>query len=202
MPTSLGPEPQNGLTLWFTGLPCAGKSTLAAQIGQELLARGHQIEVLDADALRHTLCKGLGFSRADREENVLRIGRLCGMLGKYGIISIAAVIAPYRQIREQLRASIPGFVEIYVKAPLGVCVQRDVKGLYAKALKGEITQFTGIDDPYEEPQMPDIVVETATSDVATCCQTIIAWLEQKRLIVSADVSVNGSERFSRASSMI
>jgi adenylyl-sulfate kinase len=171
-----------GFTLWFTGLPCAGKTTLAAEVGLELRRRGCRVEVLDADALRTTVCKGLGFDRKDRDENVARIGWICSMLSRHGVVSIAAVVSPYADAREQLRKTIPGFVEIYVKTPLSVCIKRDVKGMYAKAMAGKLSHFTGIDDPYEEPLHPEIVIETEKSSVSDCVQSIIEWLERADLL--------------------
>jgi adenylyl-sulfate kinase len=171
-----------GFTLWFTGLPCAGKTTLSAELGLELRRRGCRVEILDADALRTTVCSGLGFDRKDRDENVARIGWICSMLSRHDVVSIAAVVSPYRDAREQLRKTIPGFVEIYVKTPLSVCIERDVKGMYAKALAGELAHFTGIDDPYEEPLHPEIAIETHQASVSECVQSIIEWLQQADLL--------------------
>lgn len=171
-----------GFTLWFTGLPCAGKTTLAAEVGLELKRRGCRVEVLDADALRTTVCRGLGFDRKDRDENVARIGWICSMLSRHGVVSVAAVVSPYAVAREQLRKTIPGFVEIYVKTPLSVCIERDVKGMYAKAMAGQLSHFTGIDDPYEEPLHPDIVIETERSSVSACVQSVVEWLERADLL--------------------
>lgn len=179
-PSSAGSA--GGFTLWFTGLPCAGKTTLSAEVGLELKRRGCRVEVLDADALRATVCRGLGFDRKDRDENVARIGWICSMLSRHGVVSIAAVVSPYADAREQLRRTIPGFVEIYVKTPLSVCIERDVKGMYAKAMAGKLSHFTGIDDPYEEPLHPEIVVETEKSTVSECVESIIEWLEQADLL--------------------
>jgi adenylyl-sulfate kinase len=179
-PSSAGSA--GGFTLWFTGLPCAGKTTLSAEVGLELKRRGCRVEVLDADALRATVCRGLGFDRKDRDENVARIGWICSMLSRHGVVSIAAVVSPYADAREQLRRTIPGFVEIYVKTPLSVCIERDVKGMYAMAMAGKLSHFTGIDDPYEEPLHPEIVVETEKSTVSECVESIIEWLEQADLL--------------------
>jgi adenylyl-sulfate kinase len=179
-PSSTGSA--GGFTLWFTGLPCAGKTTLAAEVGLELKQRGCRVEVLDADALRTTVCRGLGFDRKDRDENVARIGWICSMLSRHGVVSVAAVVSPYADAREQLRKTIPGFVEIYVKTPLSLCIERDVKGMYAKAMAGKLSHFTGIDDPYEEPMHPDIVIETERSSVSECVRSIIEWLEQADLL--------------------
>ena len=118
--------------------------------------------------VRTTLCKGLGFSKVDRDENISRLGWVCNLLNSHGVVAIAAVVSPYREARNQLRRTIPRFIEIYVKAPLSVCMDRDVKGLYAKAIAGELSHFTGVDDPYEEPMAPDIIVETHDTNVAQC----------------------------------
>jgi adenylylsulfate kinase len=134
-------------------------------MGEELAGRGHRVEVLDADVLRAGICRGLGFSKQDRDENVARIGWVCEVLNRHGVIAIAAVVSPYREVRARLRSSLPRFVEIYVHAPLAVCMDRDVKGLYARAARGEIAHFTGLDDPYEEPLAPEITVETARMSV-------------------------------------
>jgi adenylylsulfate kinase len=174
--------PHASFTLWLSGLPCAGKSTLSREIGHQLQRRRYRVEVLDADDLRLTLCKGLGFTRADRDENVARIGWICGTLNRHGVAAIAAVISPYRNARAGLRSSIPRFVEVFVKAPLSVCIERDVKGMYARALKGEIRHFTGIDDPYEDPPNPDIVVETDKYSIIECSNSVINWLTFKGLI--------------------
>jgi adenylylsulfate kinase len=152
------------------------------EVGQELRSRGYRVEVLDADVLRTTVCRGLGFGRADRDENVARMGWICSMLSKHGVVSIAAAVSPYREARERLRTTIPGFVEIYVKTPLSVCVERDVKGMYAKAMAGKLPHFTGIDDPYEEPLDPAIVVETEKSCVLECVLSILEQLEQANLL--------------------
>ena len=166
-----------GFTLWFTGLPCAGKSTLASEIGVELRKRGHSLEILDGDVVRTTLCKGLGFSKEDRDENISRLGWACNLLNRHGIVAVTAVVSPYREARNRVRKGIPRFIEIYVKAPLSVCMDRDVKGLYAKAMAGELSHFTGVNDPYEEPMAPDIIVETHNNSVAQCVSSIIDHLE-------------------------
>ncbi|MGA1984281.1 MAG: adenylyl-sulfate kinase [Acidobacteriaceae bacterium] len=177
IPNTLIPALAEGATLWLTGLPCSGKTTLAVRIGVELERRGHRVEVLDADVLRATVCRGLGFSKQDRDENVARIGWICEALNRHGVVAIAAVVSPYRAARARLRSSLPRFVEIYVSAPLDVCMERDVKGLYARARRGEIAHFTGIDDPYEEPLAPEIVVETARMSVDESALHILDTLE-------------------------
>jgi adenylylsulfate kinase len=149
-----------GFTLWFTGLSGAGKSTLANMAAEELRRRGHRVEVLDGDEVRKNLSKGLGFSKEDRDTNIRRIGYVCGLLSRNGVIAISAAISPYREIRDEVRREHERFVEVYVKCTLDALVERDVKGLYKKAIAGEIKNFTGVSDPYEEPLSPELVVET------------------------------------------
>jgi adenylyl-sulfate kinase len=149
-----------GCTVWFTGLSGAGKSTLANLIEKELRARGLRVEVLDGDVIRTHLSKGLGFSKADRDTNIRRIGWVCEVLSRNGVVAIAAAISPYREIRDEVRGKIGRFVEVHVSAPIEVLAERDVKGLYKKALAGEIKNFTGIDDPYEPPLNPEVVCYT------------------------------------------
>ena len=167
-----------GFTLWFTGLPSAGKSTLAQLVAAELRARGRAVEVLDGDVVRTHLCKGLGFSKEDRDENIRRIGFVCGLLSRHGVAAIAAAISPYRAIRDEIRASIGNFVEIYVKASVETCAQRDVKGLYKKALAGEIKNFTGVNDPYEPPLSPELTVETEKESPQQSAARIVRKLEE------------------------
>src|SRR5215469_10729739 len=133
-----------GFTLWFTGLPCSGKTTLAELVAKELEQRGRGVEILDGDVVRTKLTKGLGFSKEDRDENIRRIGFVCELLSKHGAIAISAAISPYRAVRDEVRSKIANFIEVYVAAPVEMCIQRDVKGMYKKALAGEITHFTGI----------------------------------------------------------
>jgi adenylylsulfate kinase len=153
-----------GCTVWFTGLSGAGKSTLANLIENELRSRGLRVEVLDGDVIRTHLSKGLGFSKADRDTNIRRIGWVCEVLSRNGIVAIAAAISPYREIRDEVRGKIGRFVEVYVTAPIGVLAERDVKGLYKKALAGEIKNFTGVDDPYEPPLNPEVICHTDGSE--------------------------------------
>ncbi len=172
-------ESHQGFTLWFTGLSGAGKSTLAKRLEEELTARGYRVEVVDGDEFRTRLSKGLGFSKEDRLENLSRISYVCKLLSKHGVIAIAAAISPYREAREKARAENPHFIEIYVKCSLEELIRRDVKGLYAKALKGEIKQFTGISDPYEEPENPEIVVESDKETPEESVRKILTYLEEK-----------------------
>lgn len=152
---------ERGFTIWFTGLSCSGKSTLSSILETELRKRGRtKIEILDGDVVRTNLSKGLGFSKEDRDINIKRIGFVCKLLTRNGVVAISAAISPYREVRDYNRKEIGDFVEVYCKCPLEVCVQRDVKGLYKKALAGEIKNYTGVDDPYEEPLNPEVILET------------------------------------------
>ncbi len=171
-------RPKKGFTVWFTGLPSAGKSTLAELLAQELRERGNGVEVLDGDVVRQHLCKGLGFSKEDRDENIRRIGFVCGLLTRHGAAAIAAAISPYRAIRDEVRASIRNFIEVYVKTSVETCIQRDVKGLYKKALAGEIKGFTGVDDPYEPPLRPELIIETETESPQESVARILRKLEE------------------------
>jgi adenylyl-sulfate kinase len=153
-----------GFTLWFTGLSGSGKSTIAHLLETELRNRGHKVEVLDGDVVRTHLSKGLGFSKEDRDTNILRIGWVCEVLSRNDVVAIGAAISPYRAIRDQVRANIGRFVEVYVEAPLEVLADRDVKGLYRKAMAGEIKGFTGVDDPYEEPLNPEVICHSDGSE--------------------------------------
>jgi len=150
------PEATTGFTIWFTGLSGSGKSTVTAILERELRARGHRVEVLDGDVVRTHLTRGLGFTREDRDENIRRVGWVCELLSRNDVIAIAAVISPYRAVRDEVRARIGRFVEVYMEAPLDVLVARDPKGLYRRALAGEIENFTGVSDPYEQPVDPDV----------------------------------------------
>ena len=160
---------RRGVTVWLTGLPSAGKSTIARALEKRLLDEGVPVEVLDGDVVRTHLTKGLGFSREDRDENVRRIGFVANLLSRNGVVVLASVISPYRSVRDELRAAHEGrFFEVHVATPVEVCSERDVKGLYAKQRAGEISGLTGVDDPYEAPLSPVAVVQTAERDLASC----------------------------------
>ena len=163
----------HGFTLWFTGLSGAGKSTLAAAVSAELRDRGIPVEVLDGDEVRQNLSKGLGFSREDRDTNIRRIGYVAKLLTRNGVAVITAAISPYRAIRDEVREDIGAFVEVYAKASLDECIRRDTKGLYRRALAGEIPQFTGVSDPYEEPLSPELVIDTEREEVAESATRVI-----------------------------
>ncbi len=167
-----------GFTIWFTGLSSAGKSTLSIIIEQRLKARDLRVEVLDGDIVRTHLSKGLGFSREDRNTNIQRIAFVCNLLTRNGVIAIAAAISPYREARAWARQEIGDFVEVYIKCPIEVCRQRDVKGLYRLADEGKLKGFTGIDDPYEEPEQPELVIETDKETIEESMARIFAKLEE------------------------
>ncbi len=167
-----------GCTLWFTGLSGAGKSTLAQLVEQHLKNHGVKVEVLDGDVVRTHLSKGLGFSREDRDTNIKRIAFVCSLLTRNGVICISAAISPYREARTWAREEIGNFVEVYVKCPIDVCQERDVKGLYKLVAEGKMKNFTGIDDPYEEPLHPELVVETDKETVEESVARIFAKLEE------------------------
>jgi adenylylsulfate kinase len=176
---------QKGYTLWFTGLSGAGKTTLARLVENELRSRGHRLEVLDGDIIRTNLSKGLGFSKEDRDTNIRRIGFVCNLLTRNDVVAIVAAISPYREVREEVRNQIGSFVEVFVKCPIEVLAERDVKGLYKKALAGEIKNFTGVDDPYEEPLSAEIVIQTDTETPDESARRILAKLEEMGLIEKA-----------------
>jgi adenylyl-sulfate kinase len=171
-----------GFTIWFTGLSGAGKSTLSNIIEGELRARGRKVEVLDGDVVRTNLSKGLGFSKEDRDTNIRRIGWVCEVLTRNDVVAISAAISPYREIRDELREKIGRFVEVFVDVPLETAIERDVKGLYKKALAGEIKQFTGVSDPYEPPLDPELVIHSAEETPQQSAAKIIAKLEELKYL--------------------
>lgn len=176
---------EQGFTLWFTGLSGAGKSTLANLVSLELRERGHLVEILDGDEVRTHLSKGLGFSKEDRDTNIRRIGYVCRLLSRNGVVAISAAISPYREIRHEVRRAHDRFFEVYVKCALEELVRRDVKGLYEKALRGEIAHFTGVSDPYEEPLDPELVIESDREAAEESLAKLIATLEHRGYIVGA-----------------
>jgi adenylylsulfate kinase len=174
-----------GFTLWLTGLPGSGKSTLASLAADELRRRGYRVEILDGDEVRTHLSKDLGFSKADRDANIRRIGYVCKLLSRNGVIAITAAISPYREIRDEVRREHRRFVEVYVKCSLEKLVERDLKGLYAKALSGEIPFFTGVSDPYEEPLNPELVIQSDCEEVQTSVRRLLGKLEELGYISGA-----------------
>ena len=172
-----------GFTLWFTGLSGAGKTTIAEIVEHELRIRTRKIEVLDGDIVRTNLSKGLGFSREDRDTNVLRIGFVADLLTRNGVGVIVSAISPFKEVRDQVRQNVgEDFIEIFVDAPLEVCAERDVKGLYKKAFAGEIKEFTGVSDPYEIPENPDFVCDTENESPEESAQNLLTYLEERGLI--------------------
>ena len=168
-----------GFVLWFTGLPSAGKSTLAGTVAECMRARGDRpVEVLDGDELRQHLSRELGFSKADRDTHIRRVAFVASLLARNGVAVVAAFVSPYRAARDEARAQIERFVEVYVRCPLEELIRRDVKGLYAKALRGEIENFTGVSDPYEEPLNAELIVDTNLEPAEASAQRVVATLEK------------------------
>jgi adenylylsulfate kinase len=178
---------QKGVTLWFTGLSASGKSTIAALVEKQLLDRGHLAYRLDGDNIRHGLNKNLGFSAEDRAENIRRIGEVARLFTDAGLIVLVSFISPYKKDRDAVRALMPAgdFVEIYVKVSLETAARRDPKGLYKKAMAGEIKNFTGVDDPYEPPERPEIVIDTESTSPDVAAQTVIDYLDRFTYLKSA-----------------
>ena len=169
---------ETGLVIWLTGLSGAGKSTLARTVSEKLSRAGHRVETLDGDEVRENLSRGLGFSKEDRDANVRRIGFVARLLARNAVVVLVAAISPYRQSRDDVRRSVEGegvkFVEAFVRCPIDTLVERDVKGLYVKALAGEIANFTGISDPYEEPFFPDVVVDSSAESIEQSAAKILS----------------------------
>ena len=175
-----------GFTLWFTGLSGAGKSTVSDILERRFRDGGAKVEVLDGDVVRTHLSKGLGFSKEDRDTNIRRIGFVCQILSRNGVIAIAAAISPYRAIRDEVRSNIEHFVEVHAHAPLDTLIERDVKGLYKKAIAGEIKEFTGISDPYEEPLNPEVTIDSSKETPQESAEKI--W---SKLVDLGLISANG-----------
>lgn len=178
----MGSSNSLGFTCWLTGLSGAGKSTLAVEIVKALDKLTLPCELLDGDIIRTNLSKGLGFSRQDRDTNVTRVGFVCSLLNKHGVNTVVALISPYRDTREKVRLAVPNFIEIYVDCPLEVCIQRDPKGLYKKALSGEIPEFTGISSTYEVPLNSDLILRTHEESINQCVEKVLKYLYCRSLI--------------------
>jgi len=177
---------EKGFTLWFTGLSGAGKTTISTMVAEELEARGSRLEILDGDVVRENLSRGLGFSKEDRDTNIRRIAFVADLLSRNGVPVITAAISPYREIRAEARELMgERFIEVFVKASVDICIERDPKGLYEKALKGEIKEFTGVSDPYEEPLDPEVTLETENESPEESAGKIISLLEERQLIPAA-----------------
>lgn len=173
---------QRGVTVWFTGLSGSGKSTIAKALVEKLRAQEAKVEIMDGDIIRQNLTKGLGFSKEDRDENIRRIGFVSHLLTRNGVIVLVSAISPYRAVRDEVRERIGSFLEVYVNAPLEVCEDRDVKGLYERARAGEIKGFTGIDDPYEEPLNPELECRTDKESLEESVEKVIAKLKELEYI--------------------
>jgi adenylyl-sulfate kinase len=187
----------NGFTLWLTGLPCSGKSTLARELARRLLRRGRRVEVLDGDLVRQSLSYGLGFSREDRDRNVLRVAFVANLLARNGVVVIVAVVSPYRAARDQARRSLSRFFEVHVDCPVSECERRDVKGMYKRARAGEVHGFTGVDDPYEVPLEPELTVSTnlQSSDESALC--IESALLKAQLLSASDPDLGDTPELER-----
>lgn len=174
-----------GFVLWFTGLSGAGKSTLAVHVARDLQRRGERVEILDGDEIRSAVDLGLGFSRTDRERNVRLIGYITSILARNGVIALVAAISPYESSRREVRNSqYAPFIEVFVESELEALIRRDVKGLYARAVRGELTNFSGISDPYEKPSSPEIHLRTDRSSIECCVNSVLEYLESHALIDS------------------
>ncbi|MEW6696507.1 MAG: adenylyl-sulfate kinase [Bacillota bacterium] len=178
---------KKGFTIWFTGLSAAGKTTLGGLLYDYLKERGESAELLDGDVVRQSICKDLAFSKEDRLENIRRVCFLSKLLNKHGIIVIASFITPYNEMRGYLKEEIENYIEVYTKCSLDALIQRDPKGLYKKALNGEIKQFTGISDTFEEPESPNLTVETDKNTPDDCLKIIITYLQEKGCITESDI---------------
>jgi adenylylsulfate kinase len=175
---------RRGFTLWFTGLSGAGKTTISEIVERELRERFGHVEVLDGDIVRTNLSKGLGFSREDRDTNILRIGFVADLLTRNGVGVIVSAISPFKEARDQVRRNIgEDFIEVFVDAPLEVCAARDVKGLYEKAFAGEIEQFTGVSDPYEPPAAPELHIKTDEEEPHESARRVILKLEERGYLI-------------------
>ena len=167
---------QKGVTVWFTGLPCCGKTTIADRVATILKQKGYKVERLDGDIVRQGLTNELGFSREDRNENIRRVTVVAQKLTRNGVIVLASFVSPYREQRRNARNEIQHFLEVYVRCPVEICKKRDVKGMYQKALEGKIKHFTGVDDPYEEPEHPDLILDTDQETVEESANKVLQTL--------------------------
>jgi adenylylsulfate kinase len=166
-----------GVTVWFTGLPCSGKTTVADGVAEKLRGQGYKVERLDGDIVRRSLTSDLGFSKEDRDENIKRVTFVAKLLTRNGVIVLATFVSPYVERRRKSREEIGEFMEVYVRCSVEECMRRDVKGMYRKAMEGEITGFTGVDDPYEEPPSPELVLDTDRESVEESVSKVLGKME-------------------------
>ena len=178
-----------GFILWLTGLSGAGKSTVSAAIAPLLEARGKRVELLDGDVVRTHLSKGLTFSREDRDVNVRRIGWVADLVARHGGVALVAAISPFREVRDEVKRTYANVVEVYVNASVDECARRDVKGLYARAMRGEIANFTGVSDPYEPPTSPDVELRTAEETIDESAAKIVRHLESRGLLAPSTIDL-------------
>ena len=171
-------QEKKGFTAWFTGLPCCGKTTVADRVADILRKKGYKVERLDGDIVRKGLTSDLGFSKEDRDQNIKRVTFVAKLLTRNDVIVLATFVSPYRERRQKTREEIGSFIEIYTRCPVEVCTQRDVKGMYKKALAGKIKNFTGVDDPYEEPPNPELVINTDTETIEESVEKVLKKLEE------------------------
>lgn len=170
-----------GYVVWLTGLPCSGKTTIARMLAERLAGAGAKVEVLDGDEVRRNLSPDLGFSKDDREVHAKRVAFVSRLLSRNGVVAVVALISPYNAFRQHVRDTVTNFVEVYISCPVEVCMERDVKGMYQKALAGEIKEFTGVDDPYEEPLNPEIVIHSEETSPSESVEKIVNWLYEQGL---------------------
>jgi adenylylsulfate kinase len=173
-----------GFVVWLTGLPASGKTTIARGLEEELRRRGLKVEVMDGDEVRKGLSRDLGFSKEDREKHAMRVAYVSKLLARNGVAVIVALISPYRSFRDSIREQIENFIEVFVKCPVEECARRDPKGLYAKAFAGEIKDFTGVDDPYEEPLNPELVLDTVAESTGESVRKILDYLRDRDYITA------------------
>ena len=175
-------EDREGFVLWFTGLPCSGKTTVADAVAEKLKRMNMKVERLDGDIVRQGLTRDLGFSKEDRGKNIERVTFVAKLLSRNGVATLVSFVSPYREKRKHARKETTNFIEVFVKCPVEACKKRDVKGMYAKALRGEIKDFTGVDDPYEDPLNPEIAIETDKETVEESAEKVIGKLKNLNLI--------------------
>ena len=169
---------ENGFVVWLTGLPASGKTTIAVKLEEELRLRGLRVEVMDGDEVRKGLSRDLGFSKEDREKHAMRVAYVSKLLARNGVAVIVALISPYRSFRVAIRDDIEHFIEVFVRCPVEECAKRDPKGLYAKAYAGEVKEFTGVDDPYEEPDKPELILDTVEENTEESVGKVLTWLKE------------------------